>query len=82
MRDGHENVELRFDGPTYPQLAFGMGIQACWGRQLAMVELRIMTAMMALKFDCVDVLKALASHAASYGIPYEAKVGYLNLRSP
>ncbi|KAI1380700.1 cytochrome P450 [Hypoxylon crocopeplum] len=72
--------ELELDGSSYPQLAFGLGIRACWGRRLAMTEARIMTTMMTWKFDFLEVPEALASHDASYDISYRAKQGYLHLR--
>lgn len=73
--------ELDFDGSTYPQLAFGLGIRACWGRRLAHLEMRIMTAMMTWKFDFLEVPKALATHDATYDISYRAKQGFVKLRS-
>lgn len=79
VRDDKGN--LKFDGSSYPQLAFGLGIRACWGRRLAMVEMRIMTTLMVLKFDLKDVPMELASHEAKYDISYRAQKGYLNLKS-
>lgn len=73
--------ELEFDGSTYPQLAFGLGIRACWGRRLAQLEMRIMTVMLTWKFDFLEVPEALATHAATYDISYRAKQGFLQLRS-
>jgi cytochrome P450 len=77
--DAQGNVE--FDGSSYPQLAFGLGIRACWGRRLAMLEMRIMTTLMILKFDLKDVPNELAGHEASYDISYRAKKGFLRLES-
>ncbi|PYI09471.1 cytochrome P450 [Aspergillus sclerotiicarbonarius CBS 121057] len=76
----NEHGQLVFDGSTYPQLAFGLGIRACWGRRLAQLEMRIMTAMMVWKFDFLDVPAALAGHEATYDISYRAKKGFLRLR--
>lgn len=76
-----DNGNTKFDGSSYPQLAFGLGIRACWGRRLAMVEMRIMTTLMTLKFDLKDVPKELAGHEASYDISYRAKKAYLRLKS-
>ncbi|GLA34903.1 hypothetical protein AnigIFM63309_009086 [Aspergillus niger] len=77
----NERGELEFDGSSYPQLAFGLGIRACWGRRLAQLEMRIMTVMMTWKFDFLGVPEALAGHEATYDISYRAKKGYLRLRS-
>ncbi|KAI0193380.1 cytochrome P450 [Xylaria flabelliformis] len=72
---------LQFDGSTYPQLAFGMGIRACWGRKLAILEQRIFTCMMVWKFNFLEVPKALSTHEASYDISYRAKQGYVRVKS-
>ncbi|KAH9895523.1 cytochrome P450 [Xylariomycetidae sp. FL2044] len=80
IRDDRGDI-TEFDGSTFPQLAFGIGIRACWGRRLAMLETRIMTAMMVWKFEFLPVPKPLASHAATYDISYRAKLGYVNLKS-
>ena len=73
--------EVEFDGTTYPQLAFGAGVRACWGRKLADLEMQIATAMLVCKFDFLDVPKPLATHKATYDISYRADKGYLNVRS-
>lgn len=77
----NESGALRFDGSTYSQLAFGLGMRACWGRRLAQLEMRTMTALMAWKFDLLDVPEPLANHDATYDISYRAKQGFLRLRS-
>ncbi|KEY70887.1 hypothetical protein S7711_00731 [Stachybotrys chartarum IBT 7711] len=77
----HDNGEVEFDSYSYPQLAFGLGIRSCWGRRLAQLEMRIVTVMMTLKFDLLDVPEPLASHEATYDISYRAKKGFLNVRS-
>ncbi|KAK4235421.1 cytochrome P450 [Achaetomium macrosporum] len=73
-----ETGELEFDGTTFPQLGFGLGVRSCWGRRLAYLEMRIMTAMVVLKFDFGPVPEALATHDASYDISYRAKQGWVN----
>lgn len=78
VRDDKGN--LTFDGSSYSQLAFGMGIRACWGRMLAMVGMRIMTTLMVLGFDLEDVPKELASLEAKYDISYRTQKGYLRLK--
>jgi len=75
------NGEVEFDGTTYPQLAFGGGIRACWGRKLADLEMQVVTAMLVWKFDFLEVPEALATHKATYDITYRANKGYVNVRS-
>ena len=77
----NEKGELEFDGTTYPQLGFGLGLRSCWGRRLAYLEMRVMTTMVTLKFDFGKVAEALTTHEASYDISYRAKQGWINLTS-
>lgn len=77
----NQKGEIEFDGSSYPQLAFGLGIRSCWGRRLAQVEMRIMTTLVAWKYELLQVPEALASHAASYDISYRAKKGALQLKA-
>ena len=77
----NESGETVFDGASYPQMAFGLGIRACWGRKLAQLEMRTMTVMTTWKFDLLEVPAALASHDATFDISYRAKKGFLKLRS-
>jgi len=72
--------EVRFDGSSNSQMAFGLGIRACWGRKLAELEMKTMTAMVAWSFDILGVPKALASHDGLYDFSYRAKRGFLRLR--
>ena len=73
--------EVEFDGTTYPQLAFGGGVRACWGRKLAELEMQMVTVMLVWKFDFLRVPEALATHKATYDITYQANKGYLKVRS-
>lgn len=77
----NQKGELEFDGSSYPQLAFGLGIRSCWGRRLAQVEMRIMTAMVTWRYEFLKVPEALASHDASYDISYRAKKAALQLKT-
>lgn len=74
-----KNGEVRFDGSTNSQMAFGLGIRACWGRKLAELEMKMMTAMVTWYFDILEVSEALASHDALYDFSYRAKRGFLQL---
>ncbi len=76
-----DDGETKFDGNTYPQLAFGGGMRACWGRKLADLEMQLVTTLLVWKFDFLDVPGGLSTHKATYDITYRATKGYLNLRS-
>lgn len=73
--------EIEFDGTTYPQLAFGGGVRACWGRKVADLEMQIVTTLLVWKFDFLSIPKQIATHEATYDITYRAVHGYVNLRS-
>ena len=71
---------VRFDGSSNSQMAFGLGVRACWGRKLAELEMKMMTAMVVWNFDILGVPEELASHDALYDFSYRAKRGFLRLR--
>ena len=73
--------EVRFDGSSKPQMAFGLGLRACWGRKLAELEMKMMTAMVVWYFDILEVPEAVAGHDAVYDFSYRAKQGFLQLRT-
>lgn len=76
-----ENGDTEFDGTTYPQLAFGGGVRACWGRKVADLEMQIVTALLVWKFDFLSIPDEIATHEATYDITYRAVHGYVRLRS-
>jgi cytochrome P450 len=76
-----ENGEVEFDANAAPQIAFGMGPRSCWGRRLAYLELRMVTSLVILDFDLLEVSPALADPKASYGIVHRADQCCLRLRS-
>jgi cytochrome P450 len=76
----HKNGKVEFDGSSYPQLAFGVGVRACWGRKLALLEMKIMTAMATLKFDMLELPPSLSSHEGIYDISFKPLQGYVRLR--
>ncbi|KAM7192062.1 cytochrome P450 [Naviculisporaceae sp. PSN 640] len=74
--------EVMFDGSSYPQMAFGLGVRGCWGRKLAQMEMRIMLALVVWRFELLPVEQtALSNHDATYDISYRAKNGFLRLRT-
>lgn len=74
-----EDGEVVYDGHSYPQLAFGGGIRACWGRRLARMEMRLMTALVVWRFKLLQVPEELAGHEAIFDISFRADKGFLRL---
>lgn len=76
-----DNGEIVFDGTSHPQLAFGLGPRACWGRKLALMEMRIAISLLLWKFDFLEVPRSLSSHLGIYDISYRAKQDFVRLRT-
>jgi cytochrome P450 len=74
------NGEISFDGATRPQLGFGLGPRACWGRRLALLEMRIALSILVWKFDFLETPKELSGHTGVYDISYKAVQGYVRPR--
>ena len=72
-----DNVD--FDGGTGPQLVFGLGPRACWGRRLAYMEMKTIIAMLVWKFRLLATPPALSSHAGLEGIARVPQQCYLRL---
>ncbi|KAF4633198.1 hypothetical protein G7Y89_g4928 [Cudoniella acicularis] len=77
---GKDTGEVAFDGASHPQLAFGLGPRACWGRKLALLEMRIAVSMLLWKFDFLEVPQSLGGHAGTYDISYRANQDFVRLR--
>lgn len=71
---------IKFDGTSNSHLAFGLGVRACWGRKLAELEMKMMTAMVVWSFDLLEVPQALSSHRGVYDFSYRPNQGFLQLR--
>ncbi|KAL8849532.1 MAG: hypothetical protein Q9221_005466 [Calogaya cf. arnoldii] len=77
--DGLSADEVDFDGAAGPQLVFGLGRRACWGRRLAYMEMKVMIAMLVWKFQLLTTPPALSSHAGLEGIARVPQQCYLRL---
>lgn len=71
--------DVDFDGAAGPQLVFGLGRRACWGRRLAYLEMKTMLAMLVWKFRLLETPQALSSHAGLEGIARVPQQCYLRL---
>ncbi|ORY04451.1 cytochrome p450 monooxygenase [Clohesyomyces aquaticus] len=72
-------TRLEFDGNSGPQLIFGAGPRGCFGRRLAYIEMRILTALTVWNFQFLQTPKELSSHAATDGISHRATQCYVRL---
>jgi cytochrome P450 len=72
--------DVEFDGAAGPQLVFGLGPRACWGRRLALMEMKTIIAMLVWNFELLETPPALSSHAGLEGIARVPKQCYLRLR--
>ncbi|KAL8976684.1 MAG: hypothetical protein Q9205_007363 [Flavoplaca limonia] len=77
--DGLLADDVDFDGAAGPQLVFGLGRRACWGRRLAYQEMKTMIAMLVWKFQLLEIPPALSSHAGLEGIARVPQQCYLRL---
>ena len=60
--------DVDFDGAAGPQLVFGLGPRACWGRRLAYMEMKTIIAVLVWNFRLLETPPALSSHAGLEGI--------------
>ncbi|MCJ1431698.1 hypothetical protein MMC27_001053 [Xylographa pallens] len=73
--------EVEFDGAAGPQLIFGLGTRGCFGRRLAYIGMRLMTALVVWNFDLLETPESLSSHAAEDGISHRARQCFVRLKS-
>ena len=72
-----DNVD--FDGAAGPQLVFGLGPRACWGRRLAHMEMKVIIAMLVWKFELLKSAPALSGYAGLEGIARVPQQCYLRI---
>ncbi|PYH87797.1 cytochrome P450 [Aspergillus ellipticus CBS 707.79] len=80
LRKGEDGQEVEFDGAAGPQLVFGLGPRACWGRRLAMLEMRVLTALVLWRFELLAAPEKLSSYRGVEGIARVPQMCYLRLR--
>lgn len=76
--DSQGNAE--FDGAAGPQLVFGLGPRACWGRRLAVLEMRIVVAMLIWTFEMLEIPESLSSFSAEEGIARAPHACFVRLK--
>lgn len=77
---GLSEKDVEFDGAAGPQLVFGLGPRACWGRRLAQMEMRTLIAMLVWNFELLETPPAISSHAGLEGIARVPQQCYVRLR--
>jgi cytochrome P450 len=78
--DGLGENDVEFDGAAGPQLVFGLGPRACWGRRLAHMEMKTVIAMLVWNFELLPTPPVISSHAGLEGIARVPQQCYLRLR--
>jgi cytochrome P450 len=73
-------TKLQFDGNSGPQLIFGSGPRGCFGRRLAYIEMRILTALTVWNFELLPTPLELSGHSATDGISHRAVQCYVRLQ--
>ncbi|KAG9234592.1 cytochrome P450 [Amylocarpus encephaloides] len=77
---GLSENDVEFDGAAGPQLVFGLGPRACWGRRLAQMEMRTIIGMLVWNFELLETPPAISSHAGLEGIARVPQQCYVRLR--
>ncbi|EXA30362.1 hypothetical protein FOVG_18234 [Fusarium oxysporum f. sp. pisi HDV247] len=72
--------EVSFNPEAGPQLAFGLGVRACYGRRLAYLELRIMLTLIVWNFELLPCPGRLSKYSARIGVTTKPKSCYVRLR--
>jgi hypothetical protein len=71
---------VEFDPNAGPQLAFGLGTRACWGKRLVYVEARILLTLLVWHFEFLACPPALSSYGAVMKTTNEPRDCYVRLR--
>ncbi|KAI1163868.1 cytochrome P450 monooxygenase [Nemania serpens] len=75
-REGH----VEFDPNAGPQLAFGLGTRACWGKRLVYTEARILLTLLVWNFEFLTCPPALSGYGAVMKTTNEPRDCYVRLR--
>lgn len=78
--EGLSENDIVFDGAAGPQLVFGLGPRACWGRRLAHMEMRTIIAMLVWTFELLETPPAISSYAGLEGIARVPQQCYIRLK--
>jgi cytochrome P450 len=79
-KDANGSDEIYFDANAGPALAFGVGPRACFGKRLALVQIRIYFTLLLWSFELQDLPSQLATHDDYWSLSRIPKHVYLKLR--
>ncbi|KAK1635700.1 cytochrome P450 monooxygenase [Colletotrichum phormii] len=71
--------QMVYDATAGPQMAFGLGPRACFGRRLAYLELRMFTAMLIWNFDFLQCPPELSDYRGYDGLTVKPRQCYVKL---
>lgn len=69
-----------FDSAAGPQLAFGLVVRACFGRRLAYLELRLLTAMLFWNFKFMPCAPEYSSYKGLVGFTSKPRQCFVRVR--
>jgi cytochrome P450 len=69
-----------FDATAGPQLSFGLGTRACFGKKLAYLELKIMLTLIVWNFELLPCPENLSSYKSIIGITNKPIECYVRLK--
>lgn len=74
-----EEGQLEFDARAGPSLPFGSGPRGCFGRKLALLELKIIVTLVIWRFKLLPTPPALSSFQAQDKLTHQPRQCYLRL---
>lgn len=69
-----------FDAAAGPQLAFGLGTRACYGKRLAYVEIKIFLVIMIWNFELLKCPPELSGYKSNLYMTHEPRSCYVRLQ--
>ncbi|KAJ0331620.1 hypothetical protein COL5a_002284 [Colletotrichum fioriniae] len=79
VKSGESPEKMVYDATAGPQMAFGLGPRACFGRRLAYLELRLFTAMLIWNFDFLRCPSELSDYRGFDGLTVRPRQCYVKL---
>ncbi|KAI1426424.1 hypothetical protein F5Y12DRAFT_794329 [Xylaria sp. FL1777] len=77
--DGDANA-VSFHSAAGLQLVLRHGVQGCWGKKLAQMELRTVVALLVWHFEMLEILKTLTDNTATEGVTRRPREVFMRSR--